>query len=54
VETLQSALGDAQRNVQRGYRKATVSTEHYVRHNPWRSLALAMGTGFLLGVLVAR
>lgn len=54
VETLQSALGDAQRNVQRRYREAAVGTEHYVRHNPWRSLALAAGTGFLLGVLIAR
>ncbi|MEX3897338.1 YqjD family protein [Paraburkholderia sp. BR10954] len=54
VETLQSALGDAQRNVHRRYREAAVSTEHYVRHNPWRSLALAAGAGFLLGVLIAR
>ncbi|OLL32910.1 hypothetical protein BTH42_04360 [Burkholderia sp. SRS-W-2-2016] len=54
VETLQSALGDAQRNVQHRYRVATVSTEQYVRRNPWRSLALAAGAGFVLGVLVSR
>jgi ElaB/YqjD/DUF883 family membrane-anchored ribosome-binding protein len=54
VETLQSALGDAQRNVHRRYREATVGTERYVRHNPWRSIAIAAGTGFLIGVLVAR
>jgi ElaB/YqjD/DUF883 family membrane-anchored ribosome-binding protein len=54
VETLQSALGDAQQNAQRRYRAATVNTERYVRHNPWRSIGIAVGVGFLLGVLTAR
>lgn len=54
VETLQSALGDAQQNAQRRYRTATVNTERYVRHNPWRSLCIAAGVGFVLGVLTAR
>jgi ElaB/YqjD/DUF883 family membrane-anchored ribosome-binding protein len=54
VETLQSALGDAQQNVQRRYRAATVNTERYVRHNPWQSIGIAAGVGFLLGVLTAR
>jgi ElaB/YqjD/DUF883 family membrane-anchored ribosome-binding protein len=54
VETLQSALGDAQRGAHRRYREATAGTERYVRDNPWQSVAIAAGTGFLLGVLVAR
>ncbi|WP_454824840.1 DUF883 family protein [Paraburkholderia xenovorans] len=54
VETLQSALGDAQQNAQRRYRTAAVNTERYVRHNPWRSVAIAAGVGFVLGVLTAR
>lgn len=54
VETLQSALGDAQQNAQRRYRAAAVNTERYVRHNPWRSIGIAAGVGFLLGVLTAR
>ncbi|WP_144145188.1 YqjD family protein [Paraburkholderia sp. BCC1884] len=54
VETLQSALGDAQQNAQRRYRAATVNTERYVRHNPWRSIGIAASVGFLLGVLTAR
>jgi ElaB/YqjD/DUF883 family membrane-anchored ribosome-binding protein len=54
VETLQSALGDAQHNAQRRYRVATVNTERYVRHNPWRAIGIAAGVGFLLGVLTAR
>ena len=54
VETLQSALGDAQQNAQRRYRAVTVNTERYVRHNPWRSIGLAAGVVFLLSVLTAR
>jgi ElaB/YqjD/DUF883 family membrane-anchored ribosome-binding protein len=54
VETLQSALGDAQQNAQRRYRTATVNTERYVRHNPWRSIGIAAGVGFVLGILTTR
>ncbi|CAH2914883.1 MAG: ElaB protein [uncultured Paraburkholderia sp.] len=54
VETLQSALGDAQENAHRRYRYATINTERYVRQNPWSSVAIAAGVGFLLGVLTAR
>jgi ElaB/YqjD/DUF883 family membrane-anchored ribosome-binding protein len=54
VETLQSALGDAQENAQRRYRAATLSTERYVRHNPWRAIGVAAGVGFVVGVLTAR
>jgi len=54
VESLQAALGDAQQDAQRRYRAATIGTERYVRHNPWRSIAIAAGAGFVLGVLAAR
>lgn len=54
VETLQSALGDAQQNAHRRYRAATVNTERYVRHNPWRSIGIAAGVGFVLGILTTR
>ncbi|MDQ7981397.1 DUF883 family protein [Paraburkholderia sp. SARCC-3016] len=54
VDTLQAALADAQVAAQRGYRSATVQTERYVRLNPWRSLGIAAGVGFVLGVVVAR
>ena len=47
VETLQSALGDAQQTAQRRYRIATVNTERYVRHNPWRAIGIAAGAGDL-------
>lgn len=54
VETLQSALGDAQLGAQRRYRAASVNTERYVRHNLWRSIGIAAGVGFLLAVLTRR
>lgn len=54
VDTLQTALGDAQNAAQRRYRAAAVNTEYYVRHNPWRALGIAASAGFLLGVLAAR
>lgn len=54
VETLQAALGDAQQNAKHRYRVAAVNAERYVRRNPWRSLGMAAGAGFLLGVIAAR
>src|SRR5258707_14531212 len=54
VDTVQTALTDAQSSAQRRYRSATVQTERYVRQNPWRALGIAAGVGFLFGVLAAR
>jgi ElaB/YqjD/DUF883 family membrane-anchored ribosome-binding protein len=54
VDTLRTALADAQLAAQRGYRSATVQTERYVRQNPWQALGMAAGAGFLLGLLAAR
>jgi ElaB/YqjD/DUF883 family membrane-anchored ribosome-binding protein len=54
VDTLQSALGEAQQGAQRRYRFASVNAERYVRHNPWQSIGIAAGVGFLLGVLTTR
>lgn len=54
VDSLQTALGDAQTSAQRRYRSATVQTERYVRQNPWQSLGIAAGVGFLFGLLASR
>lgn len=54
IETLQTALGDVQGVAQRRYRVATVNTERYVRHNPWRALGISASVGFLLGLAAAR
>jgi ElaB/YqjD/DUF883 family membrane-anchored ribosome-binding protein len=54
VDSVQSALSDAQSSAQRRYRTATFQTGRYVRRNPWRTLGIAAGVGFLFGVLTAR
>jgi ElaB/YqjD/DUF883 family membrane-anchored ribosome-binding protein len=54
VDSVQTALSDAQSAAQRRYRSATVQTERYVRQNPWQALGIAAGVGFLFGLLAAR
>jgi ElaB/YqjD/DUF883 family membrane-anchored ribosome-binding protein len=54
VDSVQNALSDAQDSAQRRYRSATVQTERYVRQNPWQSLGIAAGVGFLIGLLASR
>jgi ElaB/YqjD/DUF883 family membrane-anchored ribosome-binding protein len=54
VDAVQNALADAQTSAQRRYRSATVQTERYVRQNPWQSLGIAAGIGFMLGMLASR
>ncbi|MEI6001252.1 DUF883 domain-containing protein [Paraburkholderia bengalensis] len=54
VDAVQGALADAQSSAQRRYRTATIQTERYVRQNPWQSLGIAAGIGFVLGMLAAR
>src|SRR5258708_21347690 len=43
VETLQPALGDAQRTAQQPYPAAAVNTERYVRRNPSPSIGMPPG-----------
>jgi ElaB/YqjD/DUF883 family membrane-anchored ribosome-binding protein len=35
-------------------RKAVGAADDYVRDNPWQSIAVAAGVGFLVGMLVSR
>jgi ElaB/YqjD/DUF883 family membrane-anchored ribosome-binding protein len=35
-------------------RKAAGAADDYVRDNPWQSIAVAAGVGFLIGILVSR
>lgn len=57
AETLSSAkqrLDSLQEDVVGGARDALESGEHYLRDNPWQSLAIAAGIGFLAGALFSR
>ncbi|GAB0079966.1 hypothetical protein TOC8171_53790 [Pseudomonas syringae] len=33
---------------------AVVATEDYVQNNPWQSVGIAAGVGFLIGLLATR
>ena len=35
-------------------KKMAVSADHYVKENPWRSIATGAGVGLLLGVILGR
>ncbi|MEE1923701.1 YqjD family protein [Pseudomonas sp. 148P] len=49
-ETLQQTNQDLR---QRG-QAALTSTEDYVQSNPWQSIGIAAGVGFLIGLLASR
>ena len=48
------ALETVQQDAHTRYRQKVDSTERYVRDNPWQSLGIAAGVGFLVGILVSR
>lgn len=48
------AAQDAQANAIVAGREMADSAEVYVRENPWRALATAVGVGFLAGVILSR
>ncbi|WP_244827450.1 MULTISPECIES: DUF883 family protein [unclassified Caballeronia] len=54
VDSARSALEDAQTSAQTRYKTSVECTEKYVRENPWQSLGIAAGAGFLIGLLVVR
>ncbi|GAB5100563.1 DUF883 family protein [Caballeronia sp. LP006] len=54
VDSARSALEDAQASAQTRYKTSVECTEKYVRENPWQSLGIAAGAGFLIGLLVVR
>lgn len=54
VDSARVALEDAQASVQSRYRAGVDCTEKYVKDNPWQSIGIAAGVGFLLSLLVSR
>jgi ElaB/YqjD/DUF883 family membrane-anchored ribosome-binding protein len=47
-------LKDAGEDLADQTRKAVGAADDYVRDNPWQSIAVAAGVGFLVGILVSR
>lgn len=47
-------LKDTEFGLEEQGRVAIAKTEEYVNQNPWQSIGIAAGVGFLLGMLVSR
>ena len=57
IELLEAALLKAQETHAQALaagKKAALSADHYVKENPWRSIATGAGVGLLLGVILGR
>jgi ElaB/YqjD/DUF883 family membrane-anchored ribosome-binding protein len=54
VDSARNALDDAQASAKGRYVASVESTERYVKDNPWQSLGIAAGVGFLVGLIVSR
>jgi len=53
LRTAQDKLSDIQENVKAKGKEAFDATDTYVRDNPWNSVGIAAGAGFLLGLSFA-
>ncbi|MDE1167669.1 MAG: YqjD family protein [Pseudomonas sp.] len=47
-------LKDTENSLRERGREALVATEDYVQANPWQSVGIAAGVGFILGLLATR
>ncbi|WP_277187262.1 YqjD family protein [Caballeronia sp. BR00000012568055] len=54
VDAARTALDDAQASAKNRYTQGIDCTEKYVKDNPWQSLGIAAGVGFLVGLIVSR
>jgi ElaB/YqjD/DUF883 family membrane-anchored ribosome-binding protein len=54
VDSARVALDDAQTSARTRYSAGVDCTEKYVKENPWQSLGIAAGVGFLVGLIVSR
>ena len=48
------SLADTKESLQERGQAAVVATEDYVQSNPWLSVGIAAGVGFLIGLLATR
>lgn len=54
LRTARESLVDLQENMLERGKKAARATDDYVHDNPWRSLGMAVATGFVIGLLINR
>ena len=48
------SLADAQAVVVKHTKQVARATDDYVHDNPWRSIGIAAGVGFIVGLLIGR
>jgi len=54
LRTARESLLDLQEEMLERGKKAARATDDYVHDNPWRSLGIAVATGFVIGLLINR
>jgi len=54
LRTARESLVHLQENMLERGKKAARATDDYVHDNPWRSLGIAVATGFVIGLLINR
>lgn len=54
LATARVKLAEAERIVLEQTKKAAKATDEYVHENPWKSVGIAAGVGFVLGLLIGR
>lgn len=54
LRTARESLVDLQESMLERGKKAARATDDYVHDNPWRSLGIAVATGFVIGLLINR
>lgn len=54
LATAKSKLADAEAVVVERTRAVARATDDYVHDNPWRSIGIAAGIGFIVGMLIGR
>jgi len=54
LATARVKLADAERVLLEKTKKAAKATDEYVHDNPWKSVGIAAGVGFVLGLLIGR
>ncbi len=54
LKQMRIELEDAERATLAKAKHAAKEVDHYAHENPWQAVGIAVGVGFLIGVVVAR
>lgn len=54
LDRMKEFMAQAQSSATDQYRRAATATDSYVRENPWQALAMGLGLGIIIGLLMRR